>query len=120
MQKRKKGRLEKKHWELLLATFPQLRDMVSRYELTFNLVVETEIEEALSSIEDFMDRPRSFGEGSLMLHELIKAFISAAAKRVFPQGPEDHARIYVLSRVANTQILIGLIQGKDSGDGWKQ
>jgi len=115
MEKRKKGRLEKKYWEQMIAMFPQLRDMVSKYETRFSVVIESEIEDSLCRVENYLTRPRCCGENGAILREVVKAFVSSAANRLFNQASQDQARAFVLSRIANSHIIIVLAGEQTDG-----
>lgn len=116
MSNRKKGRLEKKYWEQVIAIFPQLRDMVKRYEESFSLEIQNEIEESLSKVEAYLTKPRRCGENGMIMRDIVKTFVASAADRLYPSSHQDQARAFILSRIASSYLII-ILSGDSSDHG---
>lgn len=112
---RKKGRLEKKYWDQIVAMCPYLRRMVTAYEEHFG-AVEGEIEAGLASIEEYLERPRQCGESRYIVSEVAKHFLEAGARRFYPQADPMEAKAFIFSRVSNASLVTILSGGLYGGE----
>lgn len=119
MSNRKKGRLEKKYWEQVIAVFPQLRDMVKRYEESFSVEIQGEIEDSLSMVESYLTKPRRCGENGMIMRGIVKTFVTSAAARLYSSSQQDQAKAFILSRIASSYLII-ILSGDSSDHGEHQ
>lgn len=90
--------------------------MVRRYEESFSIEIESEIEDSLAKVENYLTKPRRCGESAAIVRDVVKTFVASAAKRLYSDSQQDQARAFILSRIASHCLII-ILSGDLSSHG---